>query len=291
MPLSRRSFVIASALLAVGAAPNRPVIVTIIKTDGTTIRGQLAEINPTEVNVTLLAKPPAQGEAVKVPWSEIKSLSNGMTRARAIDQWKKSHPDDQCETCRGSGKGDCPTCKGTGRDPAAAKACPTCHGEEVVPCKQPKCEAGIIPCPQPCLKLTEGTWVKDDAGLRWRHYASGNGTGKVSEHHLGQIAGYKNGEWITPYDCPVCHKAGKIPCPKCHGTTKAPCATCAAAARANPCPAKCERGQVACRTCVGTGLKSLAVVAPTTPPAANAPAASTPPDAKPPSSAAGAPRP
>jgi hypothetical protein len=266
MPLSRRSFVIASALLAVGAAPNRPVIVTIIKTDGTTVRGQLGEINPTEVNVTLLAKPPAQGEAIKVPWSEIKSVSNGMTRARAIEQWKKAHPDDQCETCHGGGKVDCPTCKGTGRDPAAAKACPTCHGAETVACATPKCDHGKIGCPKPHIKLTEGTWNLKDDGKRWRRFPSRNGYREISEGHVGQIVEMKDGVPQSPTDCPLCAGKMVIDDPKCSGTGLMPCTTCTAASvkdAAQRCK-DCEKGRIACKTCSGTGLKSLSA-APTSP--------------------------
>ncbi len=249
--------------IAFAAASAKPPIVTVIKSDGTSVRGTLGNVDPKEVNITTVAKAGAQGEAVKLAWAEIKSLSNGMTQKRVIELWKKDHPEDLCETCHGEGKTICPTCHGTGRDPAAAKECPTCHGSETIACTTPKCDKGKIACPKMHLKLTEGTWVKKDDGLRWRKIPGRSGTREVSERHLGQIIEVQNGDPQSPIECPLCKGTMIIDDPKCHGTGLLPCNTCTTAVTKDPAQKckDCEKGLVKCKTCDGTGLKSLSPAA------------------------------
>src|SRR2546423_1248536 len=193
----RRTFwIIAVALLVLAAAPAKPPVVTVTKTDKTTIRGTLGDVTPQEVNLTTIPRSstqPAQGEQVKIAWSDIKSVSNGLTQQKVIELWKRDHPDDACPDCHGEGKVVCPTCHGTGRDPAAAKDCPTCHGAETIPCTTPKCDKGKMPCPKQHLKLTEGTWYKKEDGTRWRKFPIRGGYAEVSEHHLGQIMEGRDG--------------------------------------------------------------------------------------------------
>lgn len=243
----------------VTAAPERVLLVTVTKTDGGVVRGQLTASDPKGVSVQPIAKNEPAGSVVVVPWTDIKSVSNGLTRQKAIELWKKAHPEDRCTTCSAKGQVDCSACKGTARDAASAKQCPTCSGEQTVACSQPKCEQGTVICPNPCLKLTEGNWIKKPDGKLWRRFPTrGGATFEVSEGHVGEIVVMKDGMPQTTMKCPVCAGTQKAACPKCGGDSLAPCATCIAAARANPCAAACQRGQVACTTCDGTGLQSLA---------------------------------
>lgn len=235
------------------AAPlAKPVIVTVTKTDATTFRGQLTDADPHSITLMPLVKGKPEGEKVTIEWTNIKSISNGLTQKRILEDWKKSNPADVCKVCQGEGKVFCPTCKGTGRLAAAAKDCPTCKGAQTIPCTTPKCDHGKIPCPKPHIKLTEGTWVMHADGKRWRSFPNGH---TISESHLGQITENNN---PAPHDCPLCeHNSMVIPDPKCKGTGLMPCNACTTAAlKADKCPA-CEKGKVNCKACVGTGVASL----------------------------------
>jgi hypothetical protein len=249
-------------LLIVAAAPTKTPIVTVTKSDGTAVRGQLNSSDPKGISIVQLVKGQPTGESVTLTWADIKSVSNGLTQKRAIEQWKKDHPEDLCTDCHGSGAVICPTCKGTGRDATKAKDCPTCHGAQTIPCTTPKCDHGKIACPKLHLKLTEGTWYKKEDGAMWRKFPSrGGGFEEVSERHLGQIIETKDGIPGSPIDCPLCGGKMVIDDPKCHGAGVLPCNTCTNAANKEKCP-DCKNGQVPCKTCKGTGLKTMADAAP-----------------------------
>ena len=271
--------VIVVLVLAGMMGADRPApIVTVTKADGTTVRGTVTVSEPDSIIVTppaprpVVARPgrpvaaPAEPAApVVVPWSEIKSVSNGLTQANAFSQWKLTHHDLLCPTCHGERTVLCPTCKGTTHDPASGKDCPTCHGELLVDCKDPRCDNGQVPCPNHCLQLTEGKWVTREDGLKWRSFPIGNAVASFSEHHLGHVitidrkAGTANDTGV----CPVCNGTTKADCPLCHGVGKVPCATCVNRKDAPACPAHCDHGRVKCADCDGTGVKKGAAAAAT----------------------------
>jgi hypothetical protein len=196
-----------------------------------------------------MAKNQPDGSQVQLAWTEIKSLSNGLTRERVITLWKKDHPSDLCTDCKGTTKAPCQTCKATGRERGSAKDCAKCQGEQTVECKEPKCEQGKIPCPKPCVKPTDPGWYTKPDGKKWKRFRLEGQLREISEGHLGEIP-----QVSGTIPCPSCNKMMKVDCPKCHGTTRAPCDACTAAAKTNPCP-DCQKGQVACKTCGGLGLK------------------------------------
>ncbi len=265
--------IVAIVSVLIAAAPPAQPIVTVIRGDGTTVRGKLASSNPKSLTVEPVAKPKAAPEpAVEIAWSDIKSVSNGLTQKKVIAQWKHDHSGDLCDACHGDGTTPCPTCKGTGRDAAKAKECPACHGEQTVACSTPRCDHGKIPCPRPHLKLEEGTWAaKSDGGLRWRKFPSrGGGYSEVSERHLGQVVEIKDGVPQAPTDCGLCGNKMILDDPKCHGTGKVPCPECSKRAASEKC-SDCERGRVACKTCQGLGLKPSVVGLPEPPPPAATP--------------------
>jgi hypothetical protein len=86
--LTRRAFLVVTAssplVLVLAAAPPKTVNVTVIKTDGSTVRGQLNSFDLKGVSIQKLVKNQPTGEQVTIAWSEIKSISNGLTRQRAI---------------------------------------------------------------------------------------------------------------------------------------------------------------------------------------------------------------
>jgi hypothetical protein len=280
MPLTVRWISCASLLVAllaaVAIAADRPVLrrtapapkppaapavplVTIVKTDGTTVRGQITASDPDSVTVTPAAKPNVAEapEPVAVPWKDVKSVSNGFNQSKAHAQWKRDRHAELCDTCHGDRTTLCSTCKGTTHDPASGKDCPKCRGELLVECKTPRCEEGQIPCTNHCLQLTEGRWETREDGKKWRSFPVGRGYHSFSEGHLGNVIQIdrKEGTARDVGPCPVCHAKTKIICPACRGMSRTPCATCAARKDAAPCPAGCDAGRTPCVPCAGSGLK------------------------------------
>jgi hypothetical protein len=240
-----------------GSAAKPLPIVTVRQSDGTAVRGRLSASDPDGVTVEPFGKRghPAP-DPVTIPWKQIKWMSNGLTQAKALAQWKHEHVGQLCDTCHGDRTVACPTCKGTGRDPAARKNCRTCHGTMEVVCKAPRCKDGKIPCPGQCIKRYEGNWVKKD-GKTVRYFQKGNLTYWISDAHIGQVfeVNPKTGQLEDKGKCPICGGTTYVDCPVCHGTGKIPCPTCVAAKNAPACPAGCDDGRVRCPTCEGTGLK------------------------------------
>jgi hypothetical protein len=243
--------------------PAATPIVTVTKNDGSIVRGKLTAAGPG--SITVEGAGVAATAPVQIAWRDIKTVSNGLTQAKALSQFKTEHADQLCETCHGSTTLLCATCKGTAHDPASGKDCKTCGGELLVTCKAPKCKEGKIPCTDKCLKLSEGNWTTRD-GLRVRTYKFKNGDAWISENHLGHIMVFEDGAIHDKGVCPTCGGTTTLTCPTCGGTSKVPCATCLARKEAPPCPAKCDKGHETCKACNGTGLKG----APGTTPAAPA---------------------
>ena len=240
-------------------AANTTPIVTVTKNDGSTVHGKLTAAGPGSITV----EAPGVGAVhpTEIPWREIKSVSNGLTQAKALQQFRTEHPDEICETCHGTTTLVCATCKGTGHDPASGKDCKTCGGELLVPCKTPKCKDGKIPCPAPCLKFSEGEWTTRE-GLRVRIYRSKGGEGWISERHLGTLVSFdKNGQMIDKGVCPTCGGTTTVTDPTCNGTSKIPCPTCVARKDAPACPAHCDHGHEICKACGGTGIKGKGAAA------------------------------
>jgi hypothetical protein len=190
---------------------------------------------------------------VVIEWKEIKNVSNGLTKAKAIAAWKEAHIAELCETCHGERAVLCPTCKGTMHDPAAGKDCKTCKGELLVNCKGPKCKDGKTPCPRTCLKLAEGKWVKKEDGKTWRSISTGVGTWQYSSGHAGELIDMKTGQSLGK--CPTCGGKQIVECATCVGLGKVPCATCTARKDAAACPDQCELGKIPCDACKGKGLR------------------------------------
>src|SRR2546423_12522780 len=134
--------VLALAYSATLAAPEKPPsLITVTRTEGPPVRGTLVSSDPESVVIQPPAKPGQKDtpEQMTIPWKDIKSVSNGLTRAKALEAWKAQHVDRLCETCHGERSVLCSTCKGTMHDPSVAKDCKTCGGELLVDCKASKC--------------------------------------------------------------------------------------------------------------------------------------------------------
>ena len=146
-------------------APQPPPRVTVTKADGKTVSALLLDADREGVTLQYGPKP----DEHRIKWEEIKSVSNGLTRATAIQKWKEAHADKLCGKCHGDGVLKCPDCDGSGVDPKQHKECATCKGTgSAGPCPTKGCVDGKIVCPAPCLKLSQGQWkLHADDGLRW----------------------------------------------------------------------------------------------------------------------------
>jgi hypothetical protein len=245
------------SLTSLAADTAASALVTLTRTDGMVLRGKITSYDRDKVTMDVVASPKEPPVSTDIPWDDIKIVSNGLTRQKALQKWKGEHHARLCQTCHGDGQIFCPTCHGTAHEPAASATCPTCKGAARLACTTPRCDLGTIPCPNSkCLKLTDGGWFKKPDGLNWKKFNGKNGASMAwSEHHLGQVVDKVNGEWKNLGTCPVCGGFTTISDPVCRGTGEMPCPTCSKKTENPPCPAKCAAGVVGCPTCKGTGLK------------------------------------
>ena len=243
---------LASGLVAAVAAP-RITRVTVLKTDGKPVTGELMESSPAGVTV----RPGPKADPVALAWADIKAVSGGMTRQKALDDWKVSHADRLCPDCAGEGAVPCETCHGTGVDPAQAKPCVHCKGTGSIG-KCSKCTDGEVPCPAPCIKASDYTGkIGPDGTKQGRTFHNMDGsTFYFHDHHIGELPVEVDGKWVSTDKCPTCAGTSKVTCPTCHGTAKIKCMTCRGAGVVGPaCGAGCKTGRVQCKTCGGTGLR------------------------------------
>jgi hypothetical protein len=244
-----------AATFSFGDDPKDPPI-TVTKTDGGTVRGKLLAYDRDKVTLEVAGKPNEPPMTLEIPWDQIKRVSSGLTREKAIQKWKAEHRDQLCQTCHGDGSVFCPTCHGTARDPAASTDCATCKGAAKAACKTPRCADGKIPCPDKCLKITDPGWTKRPDGTRWKKIRMKNGaTAEVSEGHVGEIVELRDGVPTLAGKCPTCGGATTLIDPKCRGTGSEPCPACAKRRDAAPCQTGCGDGLAECPACRGTGAK------------------------------------
>jgi hypothetical protein len=252
------------ALIVVAAEPNArnrpdapptpalPTRVTVTKSDGKMLAGTITAADHDGINLTYGPK----SENLHFAWSEVKSISNGLTRDKAIAQWKQEHADKLCAKCNGERTLVCTDCKGTGIDPKQQKECQKCHGTgSSGPCPTPGCKEGKIDCPKPCLKLSQGTWKKM-GDVRVREFKTKNGgTHSWSEGHLGELIVIENGDPVNKGPCPTCHGTTKIDDPACKGKGHKECPDCHGIGFTGPVCPTCDHGNVKCEECKGTGLR------------------------------------
>lgn len=238
----------------VAAAPADKVErVTVKKADGTTVAGELISADHDGVIVQPTGKP-----GVQVVWKDVASVSNGLTRAQAVAQWKAKRKDRLCTTCQGDRGVKHEACGGTGVDPAAKQPCAACKGTgSAGKCTNPKDKDGKIDCPGPCLKLTVGTWTKRPDGTRWREFKfRGGGGGTISEGHVGEVWVFKAG--APPENkgkCTVCDGKAVVDCGTCGGKGQLACKPCRGVGVTGPACKDCKDGQTKCADCKGSGLR------------------------------------
>jgi hypothetical protein len=236
------------------AKPKPPPQVTVIKADGKALAGLLVDAD--HDGLTLKYGPKADDHHFK--WDEIKSVSNGLTRASAIQHWKEAHADKLCGKCHGDRVLKCPDCDGSGIDAKQHKECATCKGTgSAGPCPTKGCVDGKIECPAPCLKLSKGQWkLHPDDGLRWLELKGRRGSaGFISERHVGELIVIENDRPVFKGACPTCKGKGKVDDPVCKGKGHKSCPDCHGLGFTGPACPTCDHGQVQCDECKGTGLR------------------------------------
>jgi len=254
----------AMALAQARRAPTAPAevkpppapYVNVTRTDGTVVKGHLTASDPAGVTV-VPPSPPGKdaNEPVVIKWPDVTKVSNGLTRAKVLEQWRGDQTlrGQLCADCKGDGRVVCVTCKGTAHDPAKLpKDCATCKGELLVDCPVPKCDKGQVRCPRPCLKLTDPGWFTKD-GKKWRRFPEKGGFFEVSEGHAGEIVVTDKEGRKSTVPCPLCGGKTTVDCAVCHGVGKVPCPTCSKNDAAPKCP-DCDKGLQICKTCEGAGI-------------------------------------
>ncbi len=113
------------------------------------------------------------------------------------------------------------------------KVCFACKGEGTVRCLVPGCVDGQVDCPGPCLKLSKGVWTRTDidgkpSDVLWQYFNSPDGrlTMGWSEHHLGEVIVFKDGQFTDIGKCKICGGTGKVRCEVCKGTGRVTCPVC-----------------------------------------------------------------
>ncbi|MDB5328847.1 MAG: hypothetical protein JWM57_4416 [Phycisphaerales bacterium] len=253
--LALSALLVFATLLGAAEVKKASPRVTVVKNDKTSINGEFVEATPAGVTLKSL-----KGDAGLVPWADIKSVSNGLTHQKIVDDWKTSHAELLCDTCKGNGETKCETCHGTGVDPANAKPCEKCKGTGDLG-KCPKCKDGKVPCSASCLKRSDfhGEIDKANNVPMSRLFRNKDGSGfHWHEGHIGDLVVQENGTWVDKGKCPTCAGTSQIICPTCHGTAKRECQTCRGAGVTGPACTVCKGDQTACATCGGSGLKASA---------------------------------
>jgi hypothetical protein len=110
------------------------------------------------------------------------------------------------------------------------KACFECKGQGTVACSAPGCINGKMDCPEPCIKLNKGVWVKrpdrPDPKETMQLIVVGGKYVWISSHHPGVTYALRTDGGMDMHTCPVCNGKTKVACPVCKGTGKQKCPVC-----------------------------------------------------------------
>jgi len=109
------------------------------------------------------------------------------------------------------------------------QACFLCTAKGEVACSAPRCNAGYRPCPGPCLKRQEGTWVpfQGHPGVMARAIRAPNrSTFFISEGHAGEVWVFEGGTMVSKGPCPTCKGHQVVGCKSCKTTGQQECPVC-----------------------------------------------------------------
>jgi hypothetical protein len=114
------------------------------------------------------------------------------------------------------------------------KNCFQCGGQGTVVCRGPGCAGGKAECPNPCLKLTRGSWIRMNVAGHspnelWQKFPNTSGKGGYqawNQAHVGEVITYQNGVAVNIGACKVCGGTTKVECRVCKGQAKTTCEIC-----------------------------------------------------------------
>lgn len=109
--------------------------------------------------------------------------------------------------------------------------CAECAGKGYKACAAPTCRHGRVPCPDKCLKLSEGHWERMTVAGHppnelWQKFYFAGGWTAVSETQCGHIIEVENKEIVDFGACPTCKGTTEVACPVCQGTGEIECMAC-----------------------------------------------------------------
>lgn len=119
-----------------------------------------------------------------------------------------------------------PTKDSQGRD---AVPCQRCTATGQITCTTPRCVNGQVPCPGPCLKLSDSGWRQmegQDPNKLFMLYKVNKGVQGVSQAHVGEVFEVRFGEFYKLGPCKICGGTTSVPCKACGGTGKLTCPVC-----------------------------------------------------------------
>jgi hypothetical protein len=112
------------------------------------------------------------------------------------------------------------------------KVCFQCGGSDKTACAAPGCQAGLVTCPGPCLRLSKGTWEHrhvdghPDTDL-WQGFHQANATTRYwNQNHAGEVIEMRDGMAVNLGKCSVCGGTTKAKCTVCGGTGRVTCTIC-----------------------------------------------------------------
>jgi hypothetical protein len=112
------------------------------------------------------------------------------------------------------------------------RPCFECQGTGKSKCSVPTCVGGQANCPAPCLKPTDGTWVRMNVAGHpatdlWKKFPTRNGSYQAwNQNHSGELVQVKNGEPVNVGKCPTCGGSTKVQCSACKGSGQITCPIC-----------------------------------------------------------------
>jgi len=109
------------------------------------------------------------------------------------------------------------------------QVCFVCLSKGEVPCTARGCNTGYRPCPGPCFKRHEGTWVPypGQVGVMARAVRTPDRrTYYIAEGHAGEVWVFEKGALVSKGPCPTCKGHRVVQCKSCKTTGKQECPVC-----------------------------------------------------------------
>ncbi len=136
------------------------------------------------------------------------------------------HRDNPLEAFVQPMEGGLPTKDAQGRE---LTPCKRCLATGQVTCTAHRCSEGRVPCPGPCLKLSDAGWQRmegQDPNKLFMIYRVNGGSQGVGQAHVGEVYEVRLGKFYALGPCKVCNARTTVVCKVCQGSGKAGCQVC-----------------------------------------------------------------